>query len=145
MCRALSRQRMKLEDAIFPCRMSRAKDQPSQGGLPWSVANPSTIDKSTPRLHGLGCAIAAPALNIRTRCRFGRMVRLCGMNLPGVFVVGCRSVGADAAGSVSGRPALGGICFLCSHEQKHSDDDPGHTLAFYVKDSVCGSSTTPRG
>jgi hypothetical protein len=46
------------------------------------------------------------------------MVRLCGMNRPGVFVVGSRAVGADAAGTVGGRAALGGICFLCSQEQK---------------------------
>jgi hypothetical protein len=40
------------------------------------------------------------------------------MNRPGVFVIGSRSVGADAAGTVGGRAALGGICFLCSQEQK---------------------------
>jgi hypothetical protein len=88
-----------------------------------SVANPFAINPSAPRLHSLGRTIAAPALNTCARCDFVRMVRLCSMNRPGVFVVGRRSIGADAAGSVSGRSALDGICLLCSQEQKQSDDD----------------------
>jgi hypothetical protein len=58
------------------------------------------------------------------------------MNRPSVFVIGCRSVGADAAGSVSGRSALGGTCLLCRHEQKQSDDDAGHILAFDVENGI---------
>src|SRR5690349_6488049 len=66
------------------------------------VANPSAVNESAPGLHSFGRTIAAPALNIRSRCNIFGMVRLCGMNLPGVFVVGCCIVGADAAGSISG-------------------------------------------
>src|ERR1700719_3524456 len=80
------------------------------------VADPPAIDESAPRLHRLGCTIAAPALHIRARCDLVRMVWLCRVNLPSVFVVACRSIGADAAGSVGGRSTLGGICLLCSHE-----------------------------
>ncbi len=56
------------------------------------------------------------------------MVGLGGMNSPRVFVIGCSSIGANAAGSVRGRSALGSICLQCSHEQEQSDDDAGHIL-----------------
>jgi hypothetical protein len=94
------------------------------------VTDPPTVHVGASRLYGLGRTVAAAALNIRAGGGFVRMVRLCGMGLPGVFVVGCRSVRADAAGSVSGRSALGGVCLLCSQEQKQSDDEAGHDLAF---------------
>ena len=93
-----------------------------------SVANPSAIDESAPGFHGLGRSVAIPAANTRTRRDLVRMVRLGGMNRPRVLVIGCRSIGADAAGPVRGRSALGGICLLCRHEQEQSDDEAGHIL-----------------
>jgi hypothetical protein len=85
------------------------------------VADPSAIHESAPLLHALGRTIAAPALGMRAWCDFVRMVRLGSVSLPCVFVVGCRSVGADAALSISGRAAFGGICLLCSQEKKQGD------------------------
>ena len=66
------------------------------------VANPLAINESATWLDSFGRTIASPALNIRARCDVIGMVTLCGMNLAGVFVVGCCAVGADAPGSVSG-------------------------------------------
>src|SRR5271166_577063 len=107
------------------------------GGYLELVANPLAIDESAPLLHRLGRTVAAPALNMRARRDFVRVVvvRLCGMNLAGVFVVGSRSVGADAhravgrgaAGTVGGRVARG-ICVLGSQEHTQSNDEAGHTL-----------------
>src|SRR3954451_8354360 len=66
------------------------------------------------------------------------VVGLCGAHRPGVFVVGCGSVGANAhraigrgaAGAVGGRAAFGGIGCLCDgHEQEQSDDGAGHTVS----------------
>src|SRR3954453_3022276 len=86
------------------------------------VADPPAIYESTSRLHGLGRTIAAPALRMRAWYDFVGMVRLRSVCHPRVFVVGCRSVRADAAGSVGGRAAFGGICLLCSQEEKQGDE-----------------------
>jgi hypothetical protein len=103
----------------------RASGSSREPRIKWNylelVADPSAIYESTPRLRGLSCTIAAPALSMRARRDFVRMVRLCSVSHPGVFVVGCRSVRADAARSVGGRAAFGGICLLCSQEKKQGD------------------------
>jgi hypothetical protein len=104
-----------------------------------SVTDPLTVHVGTSRFYGLGRAVAATALNIPARGDFVRMVRPCGMGLPGIFVVACRSVGADAAGSVRGRSALGGVCLLRSQEQKHSDDEAGHDLTFQSRLAMNGT------
>src|SRR4051794_21644445 len=60
------------------------------------VTDPSAVNESAARLHGLGRAVAPPALNIRARRDFTQMIGLSGMNLAGVLVIGCRAIGADA-------------------------------------------------
>jgi hypothetical protein len=65
------------------------------------------------------------------------------MNRPSVFVVGGRSVRTDTAGSVSGRSALGGVRLLCSQEQKQSDDETGHDLAFQSMIAMNGTFKAP--
>src|SRR5664279_871561 len=105
------------------------KKHRSSEALPRLVANPFAINESAPRFYSLGRTVAVPPLNTLARCYLVRMVRLSGMNRPGIFVIGCRSVGANAAGSVSRRSALGGICLLRSREQKQSDNEAEHTFA----------------
>src|ERR1700761_4024276 len=59
-----------------------------------------------------------------------------GVSLTGVFVIACRSVGADghrasgrgAPGSVCGRAARGTCLLSRSQEQKQSDHETRHTL-----------------
>jgi hypothetical protein len=73
-----------------------------------SIANPSAIDERAPWFHSLGRTVAIPAANARAGGDFVCMGRLGGMDRPRIFVIGRRSIGADAAGSVRGRSALGG-------------------------------------
>src|SRR4051812_18884311 len=81
-------------------------------------ADPPAIYESAPLLHRLGSAIAAPALSMRARRDFVRMVRLGAVNLTSVFVVACRSVLADAPRAIGGRAAFDGVCLLCSNQKK---------------------------
>jgi len=50
------------------------------------------------------------------------------MNLPCILIVCCRSIGTDAARSVSGRAALSRICLTDGTEQKETDDGARHCL-----------------
>src|SRR3954467_3611230 len=66
---------------------------------PLLVANTLAINESAPWFHGLGRTVAVPAFNIPARCYFIRAITVGRMNFSGIFVISCRSVGANAAGS----------------------------------------------
>jgi hypothetical protein len=63
-----------------PVVIPGANPRSPQKGNQELVADPSAVYESAPRLDGLGRTIAAPALGMRARRDFARMVRLCSVS-----------------------------------------------------------------
>lgn len=126
-----------------PCRKLCTRIRRDTGALPSLVANPFTINESASRFHSLGRAVAVSTLDMPPRWYFVRIVAPSGMNCSSIFVIGCRPVGANTAGSVGRRPTLSGICLARRCEQQQSDNESEHIL-LHIKDSVRGSSATEK-